>query len=223
MRVWQEVAEMTANVAQAERDYQANFIHNNYHFDVNASDLKLTQVPSEFSNGRQTENVYRGRTPLTPGAGHLLTYHIEQYLMGLTLLDLKTMIVANYILSDELDYQLDRKLITWAKTHFTLTGVPPLIDPATMSGEDKKTAITNQQNIVARWLRTQPIFRLTVKQTDDQGQTKTTYKLVDLTDARHFPPNWYKGKPILRGKPGQPALKTFAALTSDAEQAQDPL
>ena len=222
--VWPEVPGMDSkdNQAMAGKDYLPGFIGANYEFDVNASDLSLMCKPSHFIVCGEPENVYSGRTTLTPGAGRLHRFNIAQYLMGLTLFDLKIAIVGANELSDELDYQVDQSLIAWAKTHFTLTDIPTLKDPATITGKDKKAQITEQQNAVAAWYRTLHIFRVAVTTTGPNGQPLTTYQLVDFDDTKHFPADWYDGKPVLTGSPPTLTLTTFVAL-SPAEKVQDPL
>lgn len=222
--VWPEVPGMDSkdNQARAGKDYLPGFIGANYEFDVNASDLSLMCKPSHFIVGGEPENVYSGRTTLTPGAGRLHRFNIAQYLMGLTLFDLRNASVGANELSDELDYQVDQSLIAWAKTHFTLTDIPTLKDPATITGKDKKAQITEQQNTVATWYRTQHIFRVAVTTTGTKGQPMTTYHLIDLDDPQHFPANWYDGKPAFAGTPPALTLTTFGAL-SPAEKVQDPL
>lgn len=212
VRVWPETPGMDGkqNEALAGNNYLPGFVGANYEFDVNASDLRLTHLPSQFSAG-ESENIYTGRTTLTPGAAEQLGFNIAQYLMALTLLDLKDAIGRN--LDDELDYQVDKSLIAWAQLHFTLTNVPTLKDPATITGPDEQQQITAQQNAVADWFRTQHVFRVA-----DTGQAIPRYHLVDLDDTKHFPAGWYKGKPALNGS----TLTTFGALPH-AEQVQDPL
>jgi hypothetical protein len=221
--VWPEILGMKSklNQALAGKDYKPRFIGANYEFDVNACDLSLMHPPCHFTVG-ESENVYAGRTTLTPSAGRQLRFNIAQYLMGLTLFDLKTAIVGDNELSDELDYQVDQSLLAWAKTHFTLTDIPTLKDPATITGPDKQEQITEQQNAVAAWYRTQHIFRVAVTTTGPNGQPLTTYQLVDFDDTQHFPANWYDGKPVLTGTPPSLTLKTFGAL-SPAEKVHDPL
>ncbi len=226
--VWPEMPGMRSEAdqpAQAGRDYEAGFIGANYEFDVDACDLSLKHPPSQFTAG-ETENVYSGRTALTPGAGQLLRFNIADYLMGLTLLDLKATIVGASApadgLADELDYQLDRNLIAWAQQHFTLTDVPTLKDPATITGKDKEEQITQQRDAVAAWYRTQHIFRVAVTSAGPKDQPITKYRLIDLGDTTHFPANWYGGKPALTGTPPSLKLTTFGSLPA-AEQVQDPL
>ena len=223
--IWPESPEMDCKEKKVlpGKNYQPDFIGANYEFDVNACDLSLMHPPSQFTVG-ESENVYAGRTALTPGAGRQLRFNIAQYLMGLTLFDLKTAIAGANELSDELDYQVDQSLIAWAKTHFTLTDIPTLKDPATITGPDKQKQeqITEQQNAVAAWYRTQRIFRVAVTTTGPNGQPITTYQLVDFDDTQHFPADWYDGKPVLTGTPPALMLTTFGAL-SPAEKVQDPL
>lgn len=221
--LWPELRGMDSNEnsARAGKNYQPGFVDTNYEFEENASDLLLKNLPSRFSAG-ETENVYTGRTTLTSSAHEQLVFNIEQYLMSLTLLDLKTAIIGNNELGDELDYQVDQALINWAKSHFSLTNLPALKDPATITGPDKQAQITQQQNAVADWFRTQHIFRVTVTSTGPKGQPITKYKLVDLSDAKLFPDGWYQGKPVLTGIAPALKLTTFGTLTPD-EQAQDPL
>ncbi|HKE59156.1 MAG TPA: hypothetical protein VKB46_20750, partial [Pyrinomonadaceae bacterium] len=209
--VWPETPGMSTkeNDALAGHNYLPGFVGSNYEFDVNASDLRLTHLPSQFAAG-ESENIYTGRTTLTPGAAEQLGFNIAQYLMALTLLDLKDAIGIG--LNDELDYQVDKSLIAWAQLHFTLTNVPVLKDPATITGPDKQEQIKAQQNAVADWFRTQHIFRVA-----DAGAIPR-YHLVDLDDTKHFPVGWYNGKPTLNGS----TLTTFGALPP-AEQVQDPL
>ena len=221
--VWPETPGMDTdeNDARSGKDYEPGFVGANYEFDENASDLLLTHLPSQFSAG-ETENVYTGRTPLTPGAARQLGFNIAQYLMALTLFDLKAAIAGGNQLADELDYQVDKSLIAWAELHFTVTDVPPLKDPATITGPDKQQQITQQQNAVAAWYRTQHIFRVAVTTPGPKGQPITKYELIDLDDPKHFPADWYKGKPALTGTPPALALTTFGAL-SEIEQVHDPL
>ena len=216
VRVWPETPGMDTkeNDAMAGKNYQPGFVSANYEFDEDASDLLLTHLPSQFSAG-ESENIYRGRTTLTPGAARQLCFNIAQYLMGLTLFDLKSMIGGGHQLADELDYEVDKNLIAWAQLHFTLTDVPTLKDPATITGPDRQQQITQQQNAVADWFRTQHIFRVAVT---TSGSTK--YQLIDLSYPKHFPAGWYNGKPALTGTPAN--LTTFGALPT-AEQVQDPL
>ncbi len=221
--VWPELRGMEPheNSARAGTNYQPGFVDANYEFGENASDLLLKNLPSQFTAG-ETENIYTGRTTLTSSAREQLVFNIEQYLMSLTLLDLKTAITGSNDLDDEFDFQVDGALIAWATSHFSLGNIPTLKDPATISGPDKQAQITQQQTAIADWFRTQHIFRVTVTGTGPKGQPITKYELVDLSDAKHFPDDWYKGKPILTGV--SPALKltTFGTLSPD-EQAQDPL
>ena len=214
--VWPETLgiDTKENRALAGKDYLPGFVGVNYEFDVNASDLLLTHPPSRFTAG-ETENVYTGRTTLTPGAARQLAFNIAQYLMGLALSDLEHAIVGASELAAELDYQVDKSLIASAQLHFTLTDVPTLKDPATITGPDKQERITQQQNAVAAWFRTQHIFRVA---DTTKNQPITKYHLIDLGDAKHFPAGWYNGKPALSGS----ALTTFGALPT-AEQVQDPL
>ncbi len=197
--VWPETPGMDSNVnaALAGNNYLPGFVGANYEFDENAGELSLNHLPSQFAGGNSV-NVYSGRTTLTPGAAELFGYNLEQYLMGLTLFDLKHMIVGANKPSDELDTQIDEALIAWAKIHFTLTDIPAVKD----------------LNAVDAWFRTQHIFRVAVT---INGQT--TYQLVDLSDPTHFPDGWYNGKPALT-----PALTltTFGALPP-AEQILDSL
>lgn len=213
--VWPEILGMDTNKNQSlsGNDYGPGFVGANYEFDVNAGNLLLTHSPN-----RETDNVYTGRTTLTPGAGRMLRFNIAQYLMGLTLFDLKAAIVGSSGVADELDYQVDKGLIAWAQLHFTLADVPPLKDPATISGKDKQEQITQQQTAVAAWFRTQHIFRVAVTTKGPKGQPITTYHLIDLNDKNHLPAGWYNGKPALTGL----VLTTFAALPQP-EQVQDPL
>jgi hypothetical protein len=222
--VWPEVPGMDSkdNQAMAGKNYQPGFIGANYEFDVNASDLSLRCKPSHFIVGGESENVYSGRTTLTPGAGRLHRFNIAQYLMGLTLFDLRNASVGANELSDELDYQVDQSLIAWAKLHFTLTDIPTLKDPATITGPDKQEQITEQQNAVAAWYRTLHIFRVAVTTTGLNGQPLTTYQLVDFDDTKHFPADWYDGRPVLTGTPPMLTLTTFGALPP-AEKIQDSL
>lgn len=215
VNLWPETLGMDTNVneATAGNNYLPGFLGANYEFDENASDLLLTHLPQKFEAG-ESENSYRGRTTLTPGAARQLDFNIAEYLMGLTLLDLKNTIVAHNQTSDELDYQVDQSLIAWAQKFFTLTDVPTLKDPATFTGPDKQKQIAQQQNAFADWSRTQHIFRVAVT---EKGQP-TKYRLVDLSDPKHFPDGWYNGKPVLAGS----SLKTFGDLTKDA-QAEDAL
>ena len=214
--VWPETAGMEPNPNKGLpwNDYQSNFVTTNYEFDEDASDLLMTHPPSHFTSG-ESESVYAGRTTLTPGASRQLEFNITQYLMSLTLLDLKLSIVGANELDDELDYKVDEGLITWAGLHFTLTNVPVLKDPATITGKDREEQIKQQQNAVADWFRTQHIFRVA-----DTSKSPPTYHLVDLDDPKHFPDGWYNGKPALDSSPL--ALTTFGALPHE-EQVLDPL
>lgn len=223
VRVWPEICGMETeeNDAKAGKDYQPGFIGANYEFDENASDLLLTHEPSQFKAG-ETENVYSGRTTVTPSASRQLAYNIAEYLMALTLFDLKSAIVGAFELSDELDYQVDKALIAWAQLHFTLTNVPSLKDPATITGPDKQEQIMQQQNAVDAWARTQHIFRVANTTKGPKGQPITKYRLVDLNDKKHFPAGWYNGKPALAGSAPTLTLTTFGALPP-TEQVQDPL
>jgi hypothetical protein len=197
--VWPEMRGMDSNqnAALAGKNYQPGFVDANYEFDENASALSLKCLPSQFAGGNSV-NVYSGRTTLTPGAAELFGYNIEQYLMGLTLYDLKHIIVGANRPSNELDIQIDEALVAWAKVHFTLTDIPLLKD----------------QNVVDTWFRTQHIFRVAVS---INGQT--TYQLVDLTDPKNFPDGWYDGRPALTPTLN---LTTFGALPP-TEQVLDSL
>jgi hypothetical protein len=212
--VWPEIPGMDTqpNDAMAGTNYQPGFLGANYEFDEDASDLLMTHPPSKFTVGER-ENLYRGRTTLTPDAARQLRFNIAEYLMSLTLLDLKTAIAHNEV-SDELDYQVDKSLIAWAQQHFTLTGVPTLKDPATITGPDKQKEIAQQQNAFVEWSRTQHGFRVAVT---TKGQP-AKYRLINLNDPQHFPDGWYNGKPVLSGS----SLTTFGTLSPEA-QAQDPL
>lgn len=199
-------------------NYQPGFVGANYEFDENASELLLNNKPSQFIKG-ETENIYTGRTTLTPGAADQLGFNIAQYLMGLTLSDLKSAIVSGNTVTDDMDYQVDRNLIDWAKNHFTLTEIPTLKDPAVITGPDKQEQITQQQNAVAAWYRTQHIFRVADTTTGAKGQTITKYRLIDLDDPQHFPSGWYNAKPALMGSV---MIIMFGALPL-AQQVQDSL
>lgn len=216
VRVWPETGGMDdkQNHALAGKDYLPGFVGANYDFDADRSDLSLKHPPSQFASG-ETENIYVGRTPLTPAAGQLLRSGIAGYLMGLTLLDLKAMIVGASEPADGLDYQVDHHLIDWAQSHFTLTGIPTLQDPATITGPDRQAQIARQQSAVAAWLRTQHIFREAVTTTGPDGRPVTTYRLIDLADTTKFPPHWYDAKPALTGTIANPTLTTFGALPPD--------
>lgn len=217
VKVWPEAKGMAARQLTGS-DYQPSFVGANYEFDENASELLLTDQPSLFKKA-ESENIYTGRTTLTSGAADQLEFNLEQYLMGLTLWDLKSAIVSAGNVSDEVDYQVDRNLIDWAKLHFTLTDIPALKDPAVITGPDKQEQITAQQNTVAAWYRTQHIFRVAVTTTGPKGQTITKYRLIDLDDPQHFPAGWYNAKPALMGSV---MVIMFGALPV-ADQVKDPL
>jgi hypothetical protein len=207
VQVWPEIGGTTANAYNAGIDYTSNYIDSNYEFDVDAPDLRLKARPSQFSNPKEHENNYFGRTILTPHSTPQMTYQIAAYMMGISLYDLKDAASSGQTLSNELDYQLSNQLISWIGQYFTLTNVPTLQDPSHLNQQQ----IAEQQNTAIAWMKTQFPFRVKVN---------SQYQLVDLTSLNQNHPNWYDGKPIYDSSSN--TLSTFGTYSPE-QKILDPL
>ena len=204
-QIWPEDGSTTANAYNAGIDYGTDYIKNNYELNINAPDLRLKVQPSHLTNPNESENNYFGRTILTPNSTRLMASNIAVYLLGLSLYDLKHGASNGQTLTDELDYELDDRLIHWAHQYFTLTQGPTLQNPSSLNPQQ----INEQQTSVATWMKTQFPFRV---------KTGSQYELVDLVALNQNHPHWYDGKPVINSN----TLSTFGSYPSE-QKLQDPL
>ncbi len=207
-QVWPEKRNTGTGATGEGIEYNTDFVAGTYALDVNAADLKLAAKPSALTTAEAPYD-YTGRVVLLSHAPASLQNSIQNYLMPLSLFDLKQGGARGQTISNETDYQYDSNLFTWANTIFGIP-LPPfaaeLKDPSTLT----PTEINQQQSEITAWLKQQYPF---------ETEVNNVKVLIDLATLLTAHPDWIDSRPVILDGA---ALGVFSSLTT-AEQAQDPV
>ncbi len=207
-QVWPEKRNTATGLSGEGIQYNTDYTTGTYELDVDAADLKIKTKPYGLANAEAPYD-YTGRVVLLSHAPLSLQNSIQNYLLPLTLFDLKLGGTRGQTVSNETDYLYDINLFTWANTIFDIP-MPPfaasLQDPASLTPAE----IAAQQNEVAAWLKQQYPFA---------EEVNSSEPLNDLATLLTAHPDWIDSRPIILDGA---ALGVFSSLTT-AEQAQDPV